>query len=156
MSVSLSSEALSLLSDHTTVKILATVDGDGVPHAVVKQSLHADDDGRRLYYLELLDTSATNRNLVRGIWYDGRVAVTLAGSDGRSIQIKGRPVKNHVTGPLFAEQYRKVRDLYGDVDLAGVWEIEPEEVIDQSIGARRTTEAARHPAFVHLDRIARA
>ncbi len=156
MSVSLSSEALSLLADPATVKVLATVDGDGVPHAVVKQSLYAAADGRRLYYLELLDTSATNRNLVRGLWFDGRVAVTLAGSDGRSVQIKGRPLKNHVTGPLFLAQYHRVRDLYGDVDLAGVWEIEPEEVSDQSIGARLSREAALHPAFIHLDRIARA
>ncbi len=156
MSVVLTSEALSLLADPATVKVLATVDGDGAPHVVVKQSVYADADGRRLFYLELLDSSATNRNLVRGIWFGGRVAVTLAGSDGRSVQIKGRPVKNHVTGPLFLEQYRRVRDLYGDVDLAGVWEIEPDEVTDQSIGARRSHEAALHPAFVHLDRIARA
>ena len=120
MSLVLSSEALSLLDDPATVKILATVDGDGAPHAVVKQSLHAGADGRRLFYLELLDTSATNRNLVGSLWYDGRVAITLAGSEGRSVQIKGRAVKNHVTGPLFLEHYRRVRDLYGDVDIAGV------------------------------------
>ncbi len=156
MPVSLSSEALSLLNDDTAVKVLATVDGDGVPHAVVKQSLHAAADGHRIHYLELLETSATNRNLVRGLWYGGTVAITLVGSGGRSLQIKGRPVKNHITGPLFLEHYQRVRALYGDVDLAGVWEIEADAVIDQSIGARRTTEAARHPTFVHLDRIARA
>ena len=83
MPVLLSAEALSLLDDDATVKVLATVDGDGAPHAVVKRSLHAAADGRRILYLELLETSETNRNLVRAIWYGGSVAITLAGSGGR-------------------------------------------------------------------------
>lgn len=153
MPVPLSPEAVSLLNDDAVIKVLVTVDADGVPHAVVKQSLHEADG--RIRYLELFETSTTNRNLVRSIWFDGVVSVTLASPDGRSLQIKGRPVKNHISGPLFLEQYQRVRALYGDVDLAGVWEIEPDEVTDQSIAARRSQEAVRHPTFIHLDRIAR-
>jgi hypothetical protein len=153
MPVPLSSEAVSLLNDDSVTKVVVTVDADGLPHAVVKQSLHAAEG--RIRYLELLENSTTNRNLVRSIWFDGIVSVLLASSDGRSLQIKGRPVKNHISGPLFLEQYHRVRALYGDVDLAGVWEIEADEVIDQSIAARRSQETSRHPTFIHLDRIAR-
>jgi hypothetical protein len=154
MPLALSPEAASLLNDDSVTKILVTVDADGVPHAVVKRSLQAADG--KIRYLELIETSTTNRNLVRSIWFDGIVSVLLASPDGRSLQIKGRPVKNHISGPLFLEQYQRVRALYGDVDLAGVWEIEADAVIDQSIAARHGEETARHPTFIHLDRIARA
>ena len=41
-----------------------------------------------------------------------------------------------------------------DVDLAGVWIIRPDELIDQSLPAAWVREAALHPEFVHLDRLA--
>ena len=40
------------------------------------------------------------------------------------------------------------------LDLAGVWVIAPGQVIDQERAARRN--AARHPTFTHLDRLARS
>jgi len=152
MPVSLTPEILSLLDDPSTIKVLATVDAEGVPHAVVKQSLHAGPNGR-LHYLEVIESSRTARNLVRSLWFDQTVAVVLAAADGRSVQIKGRPVKNHVSGPLFLHHYQRVRDLYGDVDLAGVWEIEPLQVLRQGLPERIAEESARHPTFVHLDRL---
>jgi hypothetical protein len=48
-----------------------------------------------------------------------------------------------------------VRERLGDVDLATVWIIEPEEVTDQSFSARRREEEALHPTFTHLDRLAK-
>jgi hypothetical protein len=151
MSAILSPDVIDLVNDPATVKILATVDPDGVPHAVVKQSLHVAADGS-LHYLELLETSTTNRNLVHSIWFDRLVTVALIGTD-RRVQIKGRPVKNHITGPLFLEHYRRIRERG---DLAGVWVIAPVQVIDENLASRRSAEAARHPSFIHLDRIARA
>ena len=150
MSAILSPDVIDLVNDPATVKILATVDPDGAPHAVVKQSLHVAADGK-LHYLELLETSTTNRNLVHSIWFDRLVTIALIGTD-RRVQIKGRPVKNHITGPLFLEHYRRIRERG---DLAGVWVIAPVQVIDENLAARRSAESARHPAFIHLDRIAR-
>jgi len=92
---------------------------------------------------------------VRSIWFGGKVAISLSGSDGRSIQIKGRPVKTHITGPLYQSHYERIRALLGDVDLAGVWVIEPDEVIDESFAARKSREEALHPDFIHLDLLAR-
>jgi hypothetical protein len=150
MSVVLSQDVIDLVNDPATIKVLATVDGDGVPHAVVEDSLYVAPDGT-LHYLEPIESSTTNRNLVYGIWFDRVVAIVLIGADGRRVQIKGRPVKNHITGPLFLEHYRRVRDTG---DLAGVWAIAPEQVIDQDLATRRRAESAQHPTFIHLDRLA--
>jgi len=134
--------------------VLATLDADGFPHAVVKQSLQPGEDGA-IIYLELLESSRTNKNLVRSLWFNQKVAISLKGKDGRSYQIKGAPVKAHITGPLFQEHYTAVREKLGDVDLAAVWVIEPEEIIDETFGTRKAEEEAAHPFFSHLDRLAR-
>ncbi len=151
MSVVLSQDVIDLVNDPATIKVLTTVDAGGVPHAVVKDSLHVAADGT-LHYLEPLESSTTNRNLVYSIWFDRAVAIALIGSAGREVQIKGRPVKNHITGPLFLEHYRRVREAG---DLAGVWVILPEAVLDRDLAARRNLESAQHPTFIHLDRLAR-
>jgi hypothetical protein len=154
MPVILNDEVTDLLNDDATTKVLATVDGDGVPHVVIKQSLHSGGDGA-IHLLELLESSTTGRNLVRSIWYDRPLAIALKGKDGRSVQIKGRAVQNHIAGPLFEYHYLKVREQYGDIDLAGVWVIQPDQVIDQGFGQRLVSENAAHPTYIHLDRIAK-
>lgn len=155
MTLSLPAAAVRLLNADTTVKLLATTDAQGIPHVVAKQSLHLGTDGR-IHYLEQLETSQSNRNLVRAIWFDRTVAIALIGANGENWQIKGRPVKAHVTGPLFLEHYRALRQQDPDADLAAVWVIAPAEAIDQSLCRRRQEERQRHPHFVHLDRLARA
>lgn len=154
MAVELTKEIIDLLAESDTTKVLATLDADGFPHVVVKQSLQPGEDGSILY-LELLESSRTNKNLVRSIWYDRSVAIALKGKDGRSWQIKGKPVKTHITGPLFLEHYTAVRERLGDVDLAAVWVIEPEEIINETFAVRREEEERNHPFFTHLDRLAK-
>lgn len=154
MSIALTQDAIDLLNDPETSKVLATIDADGFPHVVTKQSLQAGPDGN-VHLLQGLESSATNRNLVRAIWYGGKVAIGLRGKDGRSIQIKGAPIHNHITGPLFQEHYVKLRERRGDVDLAGVWVIAPETIIDETPARRGSEEAKRHPYVLHLDRIAK-
>lgn len=154
MAVQLEKQVVELLADQETVKVLATTDANGIPHAVIKQSLHLGEDGN-LVYLELFETSQTYKNLVRSIWFDHRVAVTIKGKDGRSYQIKGRPVKVIVSGPVFQKHYTGIRERLGNVDLAAVGFIEPEEVIEQTFTVRKALEEASHPYFKHLDRIAK-
>ena len=131
---------------------MATVGADGAPHAAEQPSLH--HSGGAIHYLELLETSETNRNLVHSIWFGGAVAIALIGRDGRRLQIKGRPVKLHITGPLFLRHYERLRETHPDAGLAGVWVIEPDEIIDEDFEVKKTREEANHPDFVHLDRIA--
>ena len=154
MPVMLKNEVVELLRESETVKVLATVDENGSPHAVVKQSLQLGEDGN-LYYLEFLETSRTNKNLLRSIWFDRRVSVILKGKGDLSYQIKGKPVRSIVAGPVFQEHYLAARRRRPDADPVAVWIIEPLEVVDESFSVRMAEEEALHPLFTHLDRIAR-
>jgi hypothetical protein len=150
MAAILNRELTELFNDDATVKVLATVDGDGVPHVVINQSLHAAGDGA-IHFLELHEFSLTGRNLVRSIWYDRPLAILLKGADGRTVQIKGRAVKNLISGRLFQQHYVNLRAQYGDVDLAGVWIVQPDQIIDEN----PNSQAATNSHYPHLDRIAR-
>lgn len=142
-----------LLNDPATVGIIATLDESGAPHAVPSPFLRLDTGGR-LVHLELLETSTTHRNLLRSIWFERPVTVTLSGGDGRVSVVKGRVHKVHVSGPLFSSYYREVRERLGDADLAGVWLIEAQQIIDESYDVRKAREEELHPFFRHLDRLA--
>jgi uncharacterized protein len=152
MATAFPQELIELFSDPDSTRLLATIDELGFPHLVVKQSLQLQEDGK-LLYLELLESSSTNRNMVRSIWFDQKIAVSIRGKGDRSYQIKGRPVKSHIAGPVFRKHYQAVRERLGDVDLAAVWEIEPEQVIDQNFETRIAEEERRQPYFNHLDRL---
>ncbi len=153
MAVQLEGKIKKLLQDKETLKVLVTTDENGTPHAVIKQTLHLDEDGR-LAYLELLESSQTNKNLVRGIWFDRKVSVVLKGKDGESFQIIGKPVKAVITGQEFQKHYVDIRRELGDVDLAAIWLIEPENFREETFQVRKAQEEARHPLFKHLDRLA--
>ncbi|MDR2506789.1 MAG: pyridoxamine 5'-phosphate oxidase family protein [Candidatus Accumulibacter sp.] len=155
MSAILSSEIIELLNSAETVKVLASVDIQGVPHAVIKGSLHAAEDGK-IHLLERFEASTSGRNLTASLWFDRRVAILLFDRDGRkAIQIKGKPLKCHISGPLFLRHYAEIRKRPDNGSLAGVWVIEPEEVIDESFAERKAREQSEHPVFTHLDLIAK-
>ena len=46
MSIQLAQDIIDLINARDTVKVIATVDASGAPHAVFKQSLHVGEDGR--------------------------------------------------------------------------------------------------------------
>jgi hypothetical protein len=150
----LTQEIVDLLADSDSSRIFATVDEKGFPHAVAGAPLRVDEQGN-LLYLEYFESSETNKNLTRSIWFDGNVAIALSNKAGQLFQIKGRPVKNHITGALFLKYYREVSSEPGNVNLAAVWEIEPLEVINEGAERRREYERTTRPFFTHLDRIAR-
>jgi hypothetical protein len=152
MAIILPPEIIALLNRTDTVKVLTTVDEQGVSHCVAKDSLFVTAGGQ-LAHLEFFESSWTQRNLVRAIWFGGSASVLLVGTDGQSWQIKGRPVRADISGQLFREHYESLRKKFGDVDLAAVWIIEPEEIRDQSVAVRREHEEAAHPFFTHLDRL---
>ncbi|AJE02161.1 hypothetical protein [Geobacter pickeringii] len=154
MAKKLTKDIIDLIHDPATTTVLATLDGNGFPEAVVTDTIRVDEHGN-LLYLELLESSGTNRNLVRSIWFNGRVAVAVGGKAGERWQIKGRPVKTHITGDLFLQHYQEVREQRGDVELAAVWVIEPDEVADERFETRKSEEERAHPSFRHLDRLAR-
>lgn len=144
-------DAVEMLLDPKAFKVLATTDEQGNVHVVAKDSLTLLDDGA-LAYGEVLESSLTNANMVRGIWFGKRVAVLVC-RHGRCYQIKGRPHRYVTTGPLFQKFYLSARERLGpDSDLAGVWIIAVDEVRDQSLPTRKEAEERKHPNMRHFDR----
>lgn len=153
IAVALDARVKALLDDPSTVKVLATSDRAGRPRATVDDSIHAGPDGH-LVYLERLEGSGTQRDLVAGLWFDRPVAVTLR-RGLEVIEIVGRPVKSLVAGPEFRRHYEALRASAPEADLAAVWLIEPSEVFDLTYEVRRARQEAERPFLTHLDRLAR-
>jgi len=151
--VSLPEELKKLLERTDTVKILGTVDEKGNPHVVAKDSIRLLDDGT-IAYAEDLDSSRSNKNMVRSIWFDKLVSINVTNGEV-SYQIKGKPVKCLITGPLFKEFLIKERErLGGDSDIQSVWIVSPIEVRNESRLVRRKEEWSERPFFnIHLDRL---
>lgn len=146
-------KAISLLLDepHTT-KVIATTTESGRPYAVPSPFLHLDNEGF-FAHPELLETSNTNRNLLRSLWFDKSASITLSGKDGSCFLIHGTVFKAIISGPVFSRNYENVRKKLGDADLSTLWLIRPEEVINESYGERKVEEERRYPFSIHLDRL---
>lgn len=152
MAVEISKQFSELLKQEDTVKVLVTVTGQGQVHAVVKNSLQVYE-ANKLCYLELLESAQSNKNMVRSLWFNQDVTIAIAGAGGESYQVKARPVKSVVSGHLFREFYSRIRAELGDVDLAAIWILEPQEIVEQTFSVRRQQEEANRPYFKHLDRL---
>lgn len=154
MGFKLEEPVVKLLNAKDSIKVLATIDAKGVPHVVVKDSIGISENGE-LIYLELIESSKTNENLVGSIWFKRKAAVSVTGSDGTSFQIKGTPVKCIISGPVFEHYYKAAKERYEQADLAAVWVIAPEEARNETYAFRREEEEAKHPLLIHLDRLAK-
>lgn len=151
MAVKITQTIKDLFEDPKSRKVLATVDREGNPHAVFKDSLNVTEAGY-LTYWELIETSRTNKNMVYSIWFHKPVTVSV--TDGTTgYQIKGIPYRSIIAGKEFEKEYRKVQELYGNVDLSAVWLIEPVEIVEETLEKRRTEEEEKHPILRHLDRL---
>lgn len=144
-------ELVNLLKDGESIKVVATIDGNGVPHAVVKGSL-TTLDGEQIAFVEGLESNASNKNLVRSIWFNKKVAINVT-KGLVSYQIKGAPYKYLITGCIFQQFLAKARERRGpDADIAGVWLITPEEVRNESPSYRRDLAGEERGQFhSHLD-----
>jgi hypothetical protein len=148
----LSHQTKELINDRSVTKVIATRDENGTPYAVVSPFLQLGEKGE-LVHLELLEKSASNRNLLRSLWFEKKISVTLYAATGESYVITGRPVKAHISGPVFRHYYQQVRSSIADGDLSTVWLIEPEEVVDETYATRKQREEEHFPFTVHLDRL---
>lgn len=145
-------EVADLINDSESIKILATADERGNPHVAFKGCLTVLEDGN-LAFAEGFEGSQTNINLVRGLWFNKEVELTIRAKDGRVFKITGKPYKYNYTGPLFKRFYRSSREKWGsDSELAGVWIIKPEEYKNETLQVKRREEDKKHPFFRHLDR----
>ncbi|MBI4690396.1 MAG: hypothetical protein HY754_09045 [Nitrospirae bacterium] len=145
-------EVLDLISDSESIKVVSTADEDGNPHIAFKDSLTVLDDGN-LAFGEEFEGSQTNVNLVRSIWFNKNVELTVRDKHGTTFRIIGKPYRYAHAGPLFKKFYLAEREKRGpDSELAGVWIITPEEVRNETYEIRKKEEDERHPFFRHFDR----
>jgi hypothetical protein len=143
---------LQRLNEPDAVKILVTLDERGTPHPTPKGSLRWD--GERIVSWEILESSRTNRNLTRAIWFDQTIAILLVTADGQAHEITVRPTRNIVMGKEFTRHYEEALRRHGR-GIAGVWLYEPIGITDQTPATRIAEEEAARPYFIHLDRLAR-
>lgn len=135
------------------IKVISTIDPEGTPHVVIKNSLTVDSSGR-IVFLELLEASVTNKNMVRSLWFNKKISILVF--DGKqSIQVKGTTVKILVAGSVYEEYYQQVQSRCEDDDLAAVYYIDVEEVLDETYGERKKIYENRHPLYMHIDRLAK-
>lgn len=154
MKIELTKEVVDLINNNDSLKILTTVDEQNVPHAVIKQSLHVGENGD-IQYLELFESSLSYKNFTRSLWFDRRVSILVKGADELSYQIKGKPVRIIISGPELESSYLKIRAKLGDVDLASICSIEPEEVVNETFWVKYAEQEKSRPYFKHLDRLAK-
>ncbi len=135
-----------------TLKVLATIDKNNVPHVVYKGSIHADENGN-ITFLELLESSRSGQNLVHSIWFDKKIAINILDKDKNSYEIIAKPTRCITCGKEFEQAYENVRSKLGDVDLSAIWIAEPIKITNETYKVRLKEEEENYPILKHLDRL---
>lgn len=148
----ISEELKEYISAKDTLKVVASIDKNGIPHVVFKGSLHVNEEGNLEFY-EVLESSRNNQNFVHSIWFDKKVAVNILTNNGKSYEIVGKPLKSVTAGKKFEKVYVSLREKLGDVDLAAIWTIEPEVVKEETFVVRVQEDEKKYPLLKHLDRL---
>jgi hypothetical protein len=148
----LNTTILQRLNEPDALKILVTLDEHGAPHPTPKGSLRWD--GERIVSWEILESSRTNRNLTRAIWFNQPIVILLVTADKQAYKITVKPARNMVMGKEFTRHYEEAERRRGH-GIAGVWLYEPIAISEQTTATRMAEEQAARPYFIHLDQLAK-
>jgi len=148
-----SQDALARFNEADATKVLVTLDEHGAPYPVCKQSLAWD--GERIVSWEYLESSETNRNLTRSIWFDKPVAILLVTADRKAYRFAVKATRNIVSGKEYTKVYERVAQLHESYDLAGIWHFDVLDIKDETLETRIAEEQKNRPYFTHLDRLVR-
>ncbi|MFT8314105.1 MAG: hypothetical protein ABF633_07575 [Clostridium sp.] len=151
MTIQIDKEIIELLSKSDTQKVIATTDRYGEPHVVFKNNIFIESGN--IVLLELIETSQTNNNLVNSIWFNRKVAINIKGVNNQSWQIKGIPVKTHISGHIYEKYYKISEEENPNIDLGAVWIIKPTKIINNEFNNILQDEKRKHPYLFHLDKI---
>lgn len=151
-SVQLSQEIIDTIHSEDTIAAIATIDKNGIPHVTYKDSFSVTENGE-LEFLEIIETSVTNKNLTYHLWFNKLVTINFLSKDKKSFLIKGKVERAIISGKEFEKRYVALRKKLGDIDLATVWRIAPTDFINNSFEKRRLEEEEAHPLLRHLDRL---
>jgi hypothetical protein len=140
----LSNELINILRSPDTIKVLTTINEDGTPHTVFKNSITYLD--KKIAYIELIETSLTARNMLRSKWFNKIVIISIYNPvKNAQYEIKGKPYKFLFTGEIWEKLLNEARKNIPDVNPTGVWLIEPIEVRNESYEVRLSEEDKRRP-----------
>ena len=133
-----------LLEHPNNVKTVTTVDKDGNPYSVPVNSVSVMDDGN-IAFMELLDTSRTQKNMLNCYWFKKDVSIVVIADwgKGEAYQIKCRPYKFLTEGPVWDKFLDMIWKVIPEADPSGVWLLTPEEIRNQNYFARRKGEEER-------------
>lgn len=146
----ISEELEQIINNEASLKSIATVSRNGIPHSAYKDSLHIEN-GLIVFY-DLIQSSQTNKNLVQAIWFDGVVAVNVITADKKSYIIEAKPIKCVTCGRELEQKYVEIREKKGDVDINAIWYLQPVNVKEQTY-ITRLAEEEKYPVIRHLDRL---
>ena len=140
----LSKEIVEALQDPRKMKTLTTVDKEGMPHTVPIGYMSLVEDGN-IAFMELLDTSRTQKNLLNCLWFNKDVSILVSDDweNGKVYQVKGSPYKFLIYGPIWDQFLKGIWQMIPEADPAGVWLITPKEVRNQNYFERRKGEEER-------------
>lgn len=148
-------EVREIINDSLSLKSVATVSREGIPHVAYKGSVHMEED--LIVFYDFIQSSQINKNLVNTIWFHGKVAINVYRDDGKDKKnylILGKPVKCVTAGHRFEELYISLQEKYGsEMDLSAIWYIEPESVRDELLWSRKKEEEEKYPYIMHIDRL---
>ncbi|MNM26504.1 hypothetical protein D3C81_369680 [compost metagenome] len=153
MTIQLNDDIRGLLLNPSILKVLTTTDAEGELHVLSDSSITLDSDGQ-IIYLERIETSQSNSNLVSSLWFKRLVALYVTNGDDAYL-IKGYPIRSIISGPQFKQYYKETLARNPDDDLSTVWIIEPDEIVNESYEFRKKKERTEHPLIMHLDRLAK-
>lgn len=149
--IKIDKEIVEIIENDNAVKVLSTVDQEGNPYVVFKQSLFLTEKGYLGFY-ELLESSVTNKNMTHSIWFQKKVSVNVRLGE-KSYQIRGIPYRALIHGQEFERHYRTVIENKRAQDLSTVWMIEPIEIREETFRIREKIEREENPILSHLDRL---
>ena len=144
-------EVLNLLEQKDTVKVIATVSKEGIPHVVTRHCLHAEGD--LLVFYEQLQSSQTNKDLVYSIWFHKQVSVLLLGADGSRFTVEAVPEKSITAGREFEEVYNRLRSHSDRADLNAIWYLKPLKIDKSDYLTLKQREEVEFPMLAHLDQL---
>ncbi len=145
-------ELIKIINCSSTHKVISTVNPDGTPHVVFKNSIYVNREGN-IIVCEIIENSVTNRNMVNSIWFNKKISFNFLSEDNRSYLIRGVPMRAIISGKEFEKYYQYINDLYGNIDLSTVWIVCPEFINEETLEKRRIEEMNKHKIINHLDRL---
>jgi hypothetical protein len=147
----LTPKLIELLESPDSVKIIGTIDANGAPCLAANGAL-TSLNGVTLILGERVETSPSNKNLVRSIWYDKPVTILVLNAS-TACEIRAETYRCLAVGDIFDVMLARVRETHGpDADIAVAWELIPKTCRDVSDDTLIAEHRSFHPYDGHLDR----